>query len=225
MIKKETLRNGKEVIIQSCTENDIPSFLSLQDEVIKSLTEPTFFQSLSKEEYTHILKGHGKIIGAFFEGELVAFRALLIPEIDDPEHLGIDANLSHESLKEVIYSEISSVKPSFRGNRLQQLLGEVILNQIDQKKFRYVCATVAPFNIASLLDKFSHGLEIVALKEKYGGVLRYIFLKDYARTEQKEKALIDVRMGEIKEQQSLLEKGWRGVGIVERDNEWFVQYQ
>lgn len=225
MIKKETLRNGTEVVIKECRDQDIDSFLSLQDEVIESLTDTDFFQSLSREEYLHILNGNGKIIGAFSNYELIAFRALLIPDVDEPEHLGTDAGLENEALNEVIYSEISSVKPSFRGNRLQKILGETLIEQIDTKSFRYICATVAPFNIASLLDKFSHGLQIVALKEKYRGVLRYIFLKDCKAQDKVAKASRFVQMGEREEQQSLLKKGWYGVGIVERNDEWFVEYQ
>lgn len=225
MIKKEVLRNGQEVTIKNCTVKDIDAFLSLQEEVIASLTNNDFFQSLSREEYSHILNGHGQVIGAFSDQELVAFRALLIPDIDDPEHLGKDAGLDNKALHDVIYSEISSVKPSFRGNRLQKILGEIILGQIDPQQFRYICATVAPFNIASLLDKFSHDLHIVALEEKYGGRLRYIFMKDCKAEPKEPTESILVQMGEIKEQQALLEKGWYGTSIVEKNKEWFVEYQ
>ena len=44
----------------------------------------------------------------------------------------------------------------------------------ENSKYDYVCCTVAPFNIPSLKDKFSQGMEIAALKEKYGGSMRYV---------------------------------------------------
>ena len=78
----------------------------------------------------------------------------------------------------VLYSEISNVDPDFQGNGLQVLLGKVLMKEVDPQRFRYICTTVAPFNIASLKDKFAHGMQIVALKVKYGDLLRYILMKD-----------------------------------------------
>ncbi len=45
----------------------------------------------------------------------------------------------------------------------------------EMTSFSFICATVAPTNPASLIDKFKQGLEVVALKEKYGGKLRFVF--------------------------------------------------
>src|SRR5690606_9485680 len=99
-------------------------------------------------------------------------------------HLGIDAGVPITELSTVIYSEISNVDPHFRGNNLQVLLGEILMQEVDRQRFRYVCTTVAPFNIASLKDKFAHGMEIVALKVKYGDLLRYILMKDLTQNPQ-----------------------------------------
>ena len=33
------------------------------------------------------------------------------------------------------------------------------MKEVDTKQYHYVCATFAPFNIASLKDKFSYGLK------------------------------------------------------------------
>src|SRR5690625_4094941 len=102
---------------------------------------------------------------------------MLKPELDE-EHLGIDAGLSQEDLPQVIYSEITIVDPDYRGNGLQNYMGKLVMKEIDRDKFYYVCATVAPMNIPSIKDKFSLGFQIVALKEKYEGMLRYVFMRD-----------------------------------------------
>lgn len=57
------------------------------------------------------------------------------------------------------------------------------MQQVDLTKFNVVCATVMPGNIASLKDKFSQGMHVAALKLKYGGKLRYVFMKDLMREE------------------------------------------
>ena len=52
------------------------------------------------------------------------------------------------------------------------------MEDIDKKRYRYLFATVAPFNIASLKDKFALGMHIISLEKKYGNLLRYTLMKD-----------------------------------------------
>ena len=86
------------------------------------------------------------------------------------------------------------------------------MGEVDKTRFRYICTTVAPFNIASLKDKFAHGLQIVSLKMKYGNMLRYILLKDLSQvsTEASTSESRYIPMANTEEQQQLLENGWIG---------------
>ncbi|AOV07090.1 GNAT family N-acetyltransferase [Sporosarcina ureilytica] len=225
MNQKHILKNKKEITIKECTVEHIEAIQALQLEVIQSLTTESFLQPLSKEEFSHILTGNGLMIGAFHEEELVAFRALLIPDENEEDHLGEDAGLAKEAWASVIYSEVSNVLPSFRGNGLQKLLGEIIFNEIDTKKYRYICATVAPFNIASLIDKFAHGLQIVALKEKYHDMLRYVFVKDLQQEEKHALDQVFIQMADTNKQQALLAEGWIGTSMQKNEDEWAVTYK
>lgn len=226
MIKQCILKNGEEITVKACTKDDLGELLELQQEVIASLTTDSFLQPLSEEEFLNIITGNGLMIGAFHSGELIAFRALLIPKADEEDHLGKDAGIAEEEWAQVIYSEVSNVKPSFRGNGLQKLLGKIIIDEIDRKKFRYLCATVAPFNIASLLDKFAHGMYIIALKEKYQHMLRYILLKDFAHAPNVENGQSTfVQMDDTHGQQKLLEDGWIGTNMKNVDGEWLVEFR
>ncbi len=75
-----------------------------------------------------------------------------------------------------------------------------------------MCCTVAPFNIPSLKDKFAQGMEIAALKEKYGGSLRYVFVKELRGD--KESDWTDVQsilMSDASGQQALLSEGIVGM--------------
>lgn len=218
------LRNGEEVHVRTCTMTDLESLLHMQEKVILSLKETSFLQPLSTEEFTHLLNGHGFLLGAFWEGELIAFRGLLIPEVSEDDHLGREVGLSEVELKKVVYSEVSNVLPDFQGNGLQKILGKMMFNRIDQDTFRYVCATVAPFNIPSLIDKFAHQLQIVSLKEMYGGLLRFIFLRDFST---EEKAVLEskfIELGDKNKQQALLKEGWRGIQLKQIDGNWMVEY-
>ena len=151
--------------------------MELQEKVIASLNVASFLQPLSEEEFLFILNGNGSMIGAFHDDRLIAFRAMLEPEIDE-HHLGIDAGLSESELPSVLYSEVTNVDPEYRGNKLQQILGELLMEHVDKDRHRYVFATVAPFNIASLKDKFALGMHIISLEKKYGNLLRYTLMKD-----------------------------------------------
>jgi hypothetical protein len=76
--------------------------LSLQNVIVEALEDKGRLQPLSLEEFQYILEGNGMMIGAFIQNELIAFRALLVPPIDD-EHLGLDIGLPESQLHRVIY--------------------------------------------------------------------------------------------------------------------------
>ncbi|PED09382.1 N-acetyltransferase [Bacillus pseudomycoides] len=204
----------------------IEQILSLQDIVIEVLENKASLHPLSHEEFQYILAGNGMMIGAFVEQELVAFRALLAPLIDD-EHLGLDIGLSEKELHRVIYQEISNVHPKCRGNGMQKILAKVIMEELQQtdSKYDYICCTVAPFNIPSLKDKFAQEMEIAALKKKYGGNMRYVFVKELRKD--KERDWTDVKsvpMSDASEQQALLSEGYRGYEMEKIDEDFIVKF-
>lgn len=224
MKKELMLRSGQEVMIRSLALDDLETIMALQEKVIASLTINSFLQPLSEEEFRFILEGHGTMIGAFHGSRLIAFRAMLEPEIDE-QHLGKDAGLLESELPSVLYSEVTNVDPDYRGNSLQRILGELLMQNIDKSRHRYVFATVAPFNIASLKDKFALGMHIVSLEKKYGNLMRYTLMKDLQADGETGTLSLTADMSDFMKQQSLLEDGWIGVGLEEDDSTWKVKYQ
>lgn len=207
------------------TEAHIPQLMTLQQEVVEALENKAILQPLDDEELKFILRGNGLMIGVFVEEKLIAFRALLQPAIDD-EHLGYDIGLTTEAqLKKVLYQEISNVHPAYRGFGLQRTMADMIMQQIDLTKFTVVCATVMPGNIASLKDKFSQGMHVAALKLKYGGKLRYVFMKEIM---QQQKTMWTeeqwVAMNDTTAQQQLLKSGFIGISLKKAEEIWLVQY-
>src|SRR5690625_2572737 len=167
-----TLRDERVFQVEGLTMEDLPQIIQLQSKVKNTLTSSDFLSPLSEEEYTFILDGNGFMVGVFVEGKMIAFRAMLNPELDE-EHLGIDAGLSQGDLPQVIYSDMSNVDPDYRRNALQNYMGKLVMKEIDRHRSRYVCVTVPRMNIPSVKDKFSLGLQVIALKEKHAGLLRY----------------------------------------------------
>ncbi|EJQ40946.1 hypothetical protein IEE_04802 [Bacillus cereus BAG5X1-1] len=200
--------------------------LSLQNVVVEALEDKGRLQPLSLEEFQYILEGNGMMIGAFIQNELIAFRALLVPPIDD-EHLGLDIGLPESELHRVIYQEISNVHPNCRGNGMQKILATVIMDELQKEdsKYDYVCCTVAPFNIPSLKDKFAQGMEIAALKEKYSGSMRYVFVKELRKdTERDWTDVKDIPMSDASEKQALLSEGYRGYEMEKIDGNFVVKF-
>ncbi|PQZ54919.1 MULTISPECIES: N-acetyltransferase [Bacillus] len=201
--------------------------LSLQNVVVEALEDKGRLQPLSLEEFQYILEGKGMMIGSFIENELIAFRALLIPPIDD-EHLGLDIGLPESQLHRVIYQEISNVHPNCRGNGMQKILATVIMDELQKEdsKYDYVCCTVAPFNIPSLKDKFAQGMEIAALKEKYGGSMRYVFVKELRENKETDwKDVKNVAMSDFSGQKKLLTEGYRGHKMEKNHETYSVQFK
>ncbi|WP_257347304.1 GNAT family N-acetyltransferase [Pseudalkalibacillus decolorationis] len=221
-----TLNNNEQFKVLPLSLDNLNQILALQEIVIESLENKDTLQPLTKEEFQYILEGNGLIIGAFVEEQLIAFRALLVPPIDE-EHLGWDLGLAEEDLASVIYQEISNVHPVYRGNRLQQTLAILVMQELgqDYKDYSYICCTVAPFNIPSLKDKFNQGMEITALKEKYGGRVRYVFVKEIAEERDRDwTEVATARMDNMAAQQALLTEGWRGFQMENRDGEYWVDF-
>ncbi|WP_020062472.1 GNAT family N-acetyltransferase [Bacillus sp. 123MFChir2] len=200
--------------------------LSVQNDVIEALENKENLKPLTLEEFENILSGNGLMIGAFVDEQLIAFRALLVPPLDE-DHLGLDIGLTGEELERVIYQEVSNVHPDYQGNGLQKTLAKVIMEQLKQSdhKYEYVCCTVAPFNIPSLKDKFAQGMEIAALKEKYSDRLRYVFVKELQSEREKEWVNVEkLLMGDIGGQKRLLAEGYRGYEMEFRGEEYWVWF-
>ena len=213
----------KEYIVRQLTLEHLDSILRLQHVVLRAMENDNFLSPLTIGEYEDSI-ARNLMIGAFVDNELIAFRALALPPIDD-QHLGYDIGLSKEQLEKVVYQEITNVHPDYRGFGLQKKLGVIVMELLDDSPYSHVCATVAPFNIASLKDKLSQGMVIGALKKKYGGMLRYVFYKKIHVDRHSGENFLEIPMDAIEKQQQLIADGWIGTAILQKENEWYVTYE
>ncbi|WP_391206353.1 GNAT family N-acetyltransferase [Psychrobacillus sp. L4] len=213
----------KEYVIRELTSDSVEDILRIQEVILKTIANNNFLSPLTKEEYEHSIANH-LMVGVFVEDQLIAFRALAIPEIDE-HHLGYDIGLGTEQLDKVVYQEITNVHPDYRGFGLQKKLGTIVMELLDASPYTHVCATVAPFNIASLKDKLSQGMVIGALKKKYGEMLRYVFYKKLHENRKASTKVLEINMDDTEKQQQLLDQGWIGTNILQKDDVWYVTYE
>ena len=110
---------------------------------------------------------------------------------------------------------------------LQKRMATWIMDELasGEHPYKYVCATVAPFNIPSLKDKFAQGMVVVALKPKYGGHLRYVFFKKLGKSTKREGEPALCQMADTKGQQKLLAQGYRGQRLVVEEDVYYVEYR
>lgn len=216
--------NGLELGVRYLHDSDLTAIEAVQQAVVADVDKANRYEPLSTQEFMKLLSDQ-TIIGAFHKDALIAFRALLIPPLDD-DHLGRDIGYPAEELARIIYQEVTNVHPSYRGYRVQQFLGRLLMEALtEDEKFDLVCATVAPFNIPSLKDKFALGLRIGGLKPKYGGKLRYIFMKELHTSWQPEGETTWLKMSDTDGQVELLKAGWYGTAMNRVDETWLVRYE
>lgn len=83
-----------------------------------------------------------------------------------------------------------------------------------QKKIANMIMYAAPLLLltSSLKDKFAQGMAIAALKEKYGGSLRYVFVKKLRGDKESDWTDIQsILMSDASGQQALLSEGILGM--------------
>ncbi|HIW38713.1 MAG TPA: GNAT family N-acetyltransferase [Candidatus Jeotgalicoccus stercoravium] len=153
------------------TKNDVDDMCLLQDSVYEFLEQKEVLQKLTREEFEKGVE-QGYTAGVFVDGQLVALRTMYLPDVDEEEHLADDVGVPRERS---IYSEISLVHPSHRGQGLQTKMGEFLIDQVKNSgDFDYIFSTVMPTNLASLKDKFKLGFKIMRTRLKYNGKRRHI---------------------------------------------------
>lgn len=86
--------------------------------------------------------------------------------------------LNEKNLNRVLHMDSASVLPNHRGHRLESRMISYAETLVDTSKYHYAFATVAPENTASLKSLERSGYQVMVTKEKYGGVMRCVMMKN-----------------------------------------------
>lgn len=92
-------------------------------------------------------------------------------------NLGWDIGLPEAELPLVAHMDTAAVSAAYRGFGLQRQLMEYAERELRQAGYRYLCCTAHPENRYSENNILSQGYQRITTKEKYGGLLRDIFMK------------------------------------------------
>lgn len=116
------------------------------------------------------------IVACSEDGKIVGIFIIRYPQKAD-DNLGRDMRFSDTELLQVVHMESAAVLPEYRGNHLQEKMLRYAESFIDKKNYHYLMATVSPDNPASYLTFEKCGYQLMKTKEKYGGLMRRIYLK------------------------------------------------
>lgn len=161
----------------------------------------------SRGFFAGLLRGQGRVLGAWHGPTLVAYGVLqhALSDDDQPQAL-----LGLPPGQAVLKLAGAAVAPDWRGQRLQRQLVERRLAWAGRLP---VFATAAPCNPASWRNLLAGGLSVRGLQYRYGGLARYLlarvpdappFVADPVRAQ-------ELGPHELAAQQALLQQGWRGL--------------
>lgn len=181
---KKTILNKKtgintEVEIKVLDLRYIDKIMELQLNMYEELDNKDFYSCSDKEEFIRTINEKGKIIGctSLKDDELIAIGVYIEYGYEDHNY-GYDVGIEGEALLKVGQLESMIVSKDYRGNKLQKLMCEILEEVGKDAGMNYICATAAPDNIYSVNTFKKLNYKIMADKFKYGGLRRYVLLKD-----------------------------------------------
>lgn len=156
----------------------LEKILALQDMVLGGLPHKDICAPTYDYEFEDYIMNKGKLVGCVTleDDDLIAMGAYAKLGYHENNY-GYDIELEGEDLLKVGQLESTLVREDFRGNKLQKIICELLEDIGKKSQTPIICATVAPENIYSLNTFKKLGYEVANEKEKYGGLRRYILVK------------------------------------------------
>ena len=169
-----------QFVIRRSANDDIDSMIRLILDVHRQLSPKEWFV-VDEEAYTRKLLETGESWGyVAIDTENSALAGLFIanfPGMAD-HNLGRDINLPEELLPTIVHMDTAVVSPEYRGHHLQRRLMDYAEKELKAAGYLRLMCTVHPDNRFSLGSAIALNYRIIATKEKYGGYLRHVLLKE-----------------------------------------------
>lgn len=168
------LENG---VIRLVKEDELDKVMELQNKVVEWLPKKDLYHPTSKESFMRFTGRMGDIVGCFnYKDELIGI-GVYCKLGESEENYGHDINISGEDLLKVAQIESTLVHKSYRGNKLQLKICEILEELAIKDNMKIIMSTVSPENPHSLNSFLNRDYKIEKEKEKYGGLRRFILSK------------------------------------------------
>lgn len=166
----------KQIVFRIAENEDAQRIHALMLEVYEQMEDKTLYVCDDLAFVERHISNEGFIVAACAEDVIVGSLILRIP--DESDNLGRDIGLSDQECQRVMHVESAVVLPEYRGKALQKRMLQFAQNHIDKNAYSYLMATVSPKNPASCRTLEQSGYTCVLTKQKYGGLLRRIYIKN-----------------------------------------------
>ncbi|MBY0754332.1 GNAT family N-acetyltransferase [Clostridium sardiniense] len=172
-------KDGLNIIaeIKELDETYIHKIMTLQNNIIENIDNKELYALTSENEFREIINGKGKVIGCLTKNEELIALGVYGNFKYDKNNYGHDIDIKGEKLLTIGQIESIIVSEEYRGNRLQEKLCKILEEIGKLNKTSIMCATVSPNNHFSLKNFLLLGYEVQKEKLKYGGMRRYILVK------------------------------------------------
>ena len=167
-----------EISFDLAAKKDVPEIYALMKTVYEGLDDRSLYVCDDIEYVKKHINSKGFIVKSCNDdGKIVGSFIFRYPGMQE-DNLGRDIGLAEGELPKVVHMDSAVVLPEYRGHGLQSAMLSYAEKLIDKKQYSYFMATVSPNNPASYKSLEKNGYHLVLTKEKYGGLIRRIYLKE-----------------------------------------------
>lgn len=156
----------------------IDKIMELQEIIMNGLENKEIYADTEREEFEEYIKENGKIIGYVTSDDELIAMGVYAKKGYDKSNYGYDIDLKGEEILKVGQIESTVVREEYRGNKLQKIICEELEDIAKKENTPILCATASPYNEFSVNTFINLGYEIKKDKLKYGGLRRYVLVKE-----------------------------------------------
>ena len=174
-------RKDGEIInakLKNLDVNYIDKIMELQTIILEGLDDKRLYAATEREEFINYMNSFGKIVGYVTEEDDLIAMGVYAQKGYNQGNYGYDIDLEGEALLKVGQIESTVVREEYRGNRLQKIICEILEDIAKEEGNSILCATASPYNEFSVNTFKNLGYEIRRDKIKYGGLRRYVLVKE-----------------------------------------------
>lgn len=174
------LDGEKEIEIFQAGRESLEEAVRLVRNTAEKMKEKSWFVAESLEEFDRWMrKDQGWLYVARdrSSGQLAGMFFVVLPGLEE-ENLGYDIGMQGRQLYECAIMDTVVVLPEYRGMHLQYEMMQTAERKLHKEGYRYLLCTVHPENKFSRENVKRQGYKKILTKEKYGGFLRDIWMKE-----------------------------------------------
>lgn len=170
-------------IIRKCTVEDVDDIMELQRQIISEIDDKEILRENNREMFITCVQTPNFSLGVFNEDkELIAIAIFCDARGTDED---ISKCLVKHNVDVAANFKLILVRKDYRGRGLQKSLMWILEKCAANCGYTHLCMTASPKNIYSISNSESMGYAYDHSEEKYGGLLRNIYVKNIASSVKK----------------------------------------